>query len=50
MGAEISLSVLKDSAINRIRKGVVPTDATELAKFLTTNSHNYSKFIKLTSL
>jgi type II secretory pathway pseudopilin PulG len=50
VGVEISLTILSDGAINRIRKGLVPTNSTELAKFLSSNSHNYSKFIRLSTL
>lgn len=50
VGVEISLTVLSDAAINRIRKVGPPTGTGEPAKFLSSNSHNYSKFIRLSSL
>jgi prepilin-type N-terminal cleavage/methylation domain-containing protein len=50
VGVEISLTVLSDAAMNRIRKGAVPAGDAALAKFLSSNSHNYSKFIRLSSL
>jgi prepilin-type N-terminal cleavage/methylation domain-containing protein len=50
VGVEISLTVLSDSAINRIRKVGPPTGTGQPAKFISSNSHNYSKFIRLTSL
>ncbi len=50
VGVEISLTVLSDAAINRIRKVGPPTGTGQPAKFLSSNSHNYSKFIRLSSL
>lgn len=50
VGVEISLTVLSDAAMNRIRKVGPPTEPAKLAKFLASNGYNYSKFIRLTSL
>jgi prepilin-type N-terminal cleavage/methylation domain-containing protein len=50
IGVEISLTVLSDAAITRIRKVGPPTGTGQPAKFISSNSHNYSKFIRLSSL
>jgi len=49
-GVEISLTVLSDAGVNRIRRGAVPSAPDEFAKFLSANSFNYSKFIRLSTL
>lgn len=48
-GIDLSLTVLTDAAVNRIRRNALPADADDLAEFLAENSYNYSKFIPLTN-